>query len=341
MRIKYLLNSLILFTAACMGQSLPDPPLASPLQSGAYLPGLIGPRDYSNPELSGIIALDYNMFFNADKFTDRNGNETNSIDLVPELGSIPLNIDLSGYINALAVAYVSPELPFLGNARYLGVLSYYYMTADVRVAYTQLAEGGTISGGASGFGDLLVAPLLLTWTLGERKWDITTGYLFSAPTGRYATGASDNIGLGYWSHIFQLFTYYYPLPEKATALFLGNTLELPSEIKDVSVKPGSRFALEYGISHYLHSRWEVFVQGSNIWQIGEDSGRDVYWDTSVKDRYSNIGGGVGFWPVPGKFYTNLKYMASYGERQHFNTSFWEIELLWIPWVKKEVQLPEE
>lgn len=320
-------------------QMLPNP-LPSPIQIGAYLPGLIGPRDYANPEFSGIAVIDYNLFISADKYKDRNGDEVNSID-IPELGPVPIDIDLSGYLNALVVAYVSPELEFLGNARYIGALAYYYATVDARVSYSVLQQGGTVEGGSSGFGDLMVVPLLLTWTGENRKWDITTGYLFAAPTGRYETGADDNIGLGYWNHIFQLFGYYYPLPQKATAIYVGNSFELHSKIKDTDVKPGSRYALDYGISQYLSARFEVFVQGGHIWQVGEDSGNDVYWDTSFKDRVSSIGGGVGFWPVPTKFYANIKYLTNYGGRQHFNTKFWELQLVWIPWKKEKGVAPAD
>lgn len=65
-------------------------------------------------------------------------------------------------------------------------------------------------------------------------------------------------------------------------------------LKDVDVKPGSRFILEYGISQYLFERLEIRLQGGHAWQSGEDSGSDVYWDTSVKDPISILdGGGVG------------------------------------------------
>ncbi|MGI9545937.1 MAG: transporter [Flavobacteriaceae bacterium] len=340
MRIICLLSSLILLTISGIGQALPEPPLASPVQVGFYLPGVIAPRDYANPGFSGIFAFDYNLFFRADEYIDRNENAVNSVDFVGQLGSVPINVDISSYLNALLIGYSSPEIPWLGNARYLALLSPYYSTIDIRASYSLITQETTIKQNTGGFGDFMVTPILLSWAL-EDKVDITTGYYFTVPTGRYETGADNNIGLGYWNHVFQLFGYYYPFnTQKATAFFIGNSIEMHSDIKDVNVRPGSRFSLEYGISHYLHPRWEVFIQGGNIWQISADSGSDVYWDTSVKDRFSNVGGGVGFWPVPGKFYANLKYMNSYGESQHFNTRFWGIELQWIPWIRTKTNKPQ-
>jgi len=317
---KYFLLLFILLTNTYLvyGQSL-SAPIVSPIQVGAYLPGIINPRDYANPDTSGLMALDYNIFFNTKQYYDRNGNNADILDL-----------DLSGYMNALAIVYVSPEISFLGNARYLGFISPYYTTSDFRIGLNALEDSGqTLNGVVSGFGDLGIAPLFLTWSLGEDKFDLTTGYMFTAPTGKYEIGADDNIGLGYWTHVFQLFTYYY-LMQKATALYLGNTYELHGKTKDVDVKSGSRYTIEYGISQYLSERFEVTIQGGNSWQIGEDSGDDVYWDSSFKDRNSTVGVGLGYWPVKEKLYTHLKWWTNYGMRQHFKVNAFQLQLIYLP-----------
>jgi hypothetical protein len=321
---------LLLVAALASTAQLPPAPLASPVQMGAYLPGLINPRDYANPGTSGLMALDYNLFFSSNEYIDRHGNKVDNLDLGLGFEPIPIDLDMSGYINALVIAYVSPELNFLGNARYMAILSPYYATADYRVGLGELVDSTlVVDGGASGFGDLGITPLYLTWSLGEDKFDITTAYMFTAPTARYETGADDNIGLGYWNHAFQLFTYYYLL-EKATAIFLGNTFEFHGKVKDVDVTPGSRHTIEYGVSQYLSERFEVTIQGSHSWQIGEDSGTDVYWDTSYKDKSSTIGAGLGYWPVKEIFYANFKWWTNYNLRQHFKANSYQIQLIYIP-----------
>ena len=313
----------------CHAQT-PSTPIASPLQVGAFVPGVINPRDYANPGTSGLVFMDYNVFFTANQYIDRNGDKINSIDLPLDLGTKPLDIDISGYFNFLAIAYISPELSFLGNPRYIGFVSPYYATADYRVAISELTvEDVEVKGGSGGWGDLSVAPLYLTWAGSNDKFDITAGYMFTLPTGRYETGADDNIGLGYWNHVFQLYGYYY-LMEKATALYLGNTFETHSKIKDIDVRPGNRYTLEYGVSQYLSERLEVNVQGGHTWQVGEDSGSDVYWDTSYEDRYSTIGVGLGYWPVTEILYLNLKWWTNYGIRQHFKFNSYQLQLIVNP-----------
>ena len=291
----------------------------SPVLSGGYLPGIMGVRDYANPGTDGLFVLDYNIFLNSDSYYDRNGDKSNSI------GNIPIEVDISGYINSLMFTYASPKLAFLGNAQYLFIAAPNYTTANLGVGLGELVGGKTISGGAAGFGDLTLSPLMLSWT--PEKLDVTAGYLFVAPTGKYETGASDNVGLGYWSHVVQAATYYYPLPQKATAILVMPSFEWHGNLKDANVKPGSRFILEYGISQYLSEKFEITLQGGHAWQVGEDAGAAVYWDTRIKDQMSIFGGGIGYWLIPNVFYGNVKYSTTYNNKQHFKANAFQVELL--------------
>ena len=310
----------LLITANLFAQ---DAPVISPIFSGGYTPGVMGARDYTNPGRDGLFLVDYNIFINSDSYYDRNGNKANSIDILDQ--SIPVDVDISSYINSLLFIYASPKLEFLGNAQYLFVAAPNYTTANASVGLGQLGSRTTIDGGASGFGDLTVAPLMLTW--GSEQFDLTAGYLFIAPTGRFQLGADDNVGLGYWSHVIQSAAYYYLKPDKATAFMVMPSYEWHGTLEGADVRPGSRFILEYDISQYLSERFEITLQGGHAWQIGEDSGDDVYWDKSVKDQMSIVGGGIGYWLVPEIFYANAKYSTTYSNQQHFKSNIFQVELL--------------
>lgn len=303
----------------------------SSAQSGGYVPGINGVRDYANPGQDGLFIFDYNIFVNANSFYDANGNKVNSIE-GSQGNTIPLDIDISGYINSLMLVYASPKLSFLGNAQYICVVAPNYTTAKATIGLGELLNGKTVEGGASGFGDLSVAPLMLSWSLD--KFDFTGGYLFYAPTGRYETAADDNIGLGYWSHIIQMASYYYPKPDKSTAFMFTPSYEFHGKIKDADVRPGSRFIMEYGISQYLSKKLEVTLQGGHAWQMSEDSGSDVYWDTSVKDQMSVFGLGIGYWFLT-NLYANAKYTGSYGLKQNFKTNMFQLQIILIPNVFKK------
>lgn len=300
--------------------------IVSPAQSGGYLPGIMGVRDYANPGQDGLFIIDYNIFVNANSYYDRNGNKVNTIE-APLGNTIPLDIDISGYINSLMLIYASPKLPFLGNAQYLFIAAPNYASARSTVGLGELLNGTTVKGGASGFGDLVIAPLMLSWSLD--KFDVTGGYLFYAPTGRYENGANDNIGLGHWSHVIQMASYYYPKPDKATAFMFMPSYEFHGHLKDANVRPGSRFIMEYGISQYLSEKLEVTLQGGHAWQMGEDSGNDVYWDTSVKDQMNVFGLGIGYFLLS-NLYANAKYTGSYGLKQNFKTNMFQLQIMFVP-----------
>jgi hypothetical protein len=76
------------------------------------------------------------------------------------------------------------------------------------------------------------------------------------------------------------------------------------------------------------------IQGGSQWQVGRDQGDDVYWDTSVKDQVHTVGAGLGWWPWMGKLYVNAKWWTNYGQRQHFKANTWQVNLIWVPWMKK-------
>ena len=55
---------------------------------------------------------------------------------------------------------------------------------------------GQLSGGG-GFADSYYLPLILGWNKERASIRALAGFL--APTGRFAAGASDNVGSGYWT----------------------------------------------------------------------------------------------------------------------------------------------
>jgi len=321
---------LLSFLMAHAGPALTQ--VVSPVQSGHYTPANVNIRDYSQPP-PGLFVLWYNSFVSSDKYVDRNGDAIKSIRLSqinPALPDVAVNLDLSAYATIPAVYWASP-FKILGGARYIAGAAPSYVHADASLV-TERGSGivdttitRTVSGTVSGWGDLYVAPVGLSW--GLEKFDVTAFYGFYAPTGRYQKGGSDNVGLGFWTHQFQAFGYYYPLPEKATTVMLGSTFEINGDVKDSNVKPGSRLSLDWGVSQYLSKKLEVGVQGGHNWQVGDDSGSDVYWNPTVHDRKNTLAFNVGYWPVPDWLWLTGRYGFDYGARQRFENQTWSINLI--------------
>ena len=74
---------------------------------------------------------------------------------------------------------------------------------------------------------------------------------------------------------------------KATAIMFVATYEIIEKIKDSDIKPGNR--LDYGINQYFTESLPVGIYGGNTWQVGDDTGSEVYWGGSVEDRIGIVG----------------------------------------------------
>lgn len=313
--------------------------VVSPLQGGHYSPVVKNIRDMANPP-SGLFVLWYNAYFSSDKYIDRDGNEFSSIRLdqiYPGLPNIDLELKLKGFTSVPAIFWAS-NFKVLGGASYMAGISPNYISADASIiserggividtTYTRSVEGKN-----SGFSDMFFAPLGLSW--GLKKFDLTFLYGFYAPTGKYETGSSEVVGLGFWTHQFQAYGYYYPFPQKSTAIMLGLTYELNGKIKDADVKPGNRFSLEWGISQFLSEKFELGIHGGHNWQIGDDTGDDVYWDTAVHDRKSTLAFNASYWPWKERLMLSGKYAFDFGIRQRFKNNTWMLNLLLVTNVLK-------
>jgi hypothetical protein len=309
----------------------------SPYQSGVYYPGLVSLRDLAAPP-PGLILLDYNYWMSSNGYFDKDGEEFSggTINLPPP--NDPINIDinpeLSGYINVPVLFYASRFRIF--GARYMASIAPIYMNLDYKVFAAIGNESSNISGSVSGWGDLTLMPLGLSWPF-DKKMDLSFMYTLYAPTGRFELGADDNLGQGFWTHQFQLPAYFYAM-EQATALAIIPTFEFNGKIKDSEARAGNRFSLEYGISQYFTEWLEVELVNGHNWQISDDSGSDAWWTGTrfdSHDRKNTFGVGVGVWTLKGMLNLRAKYIVDYGVRQRFRDNFVSLSLLFIPGIFAE------
>jgi len=174
----------------------------SPFQTGHYSPAFSNVRDMARGA-PGLAIVWYNQYMFSNKYADRDGNLYSDIPLdyfFPELPAVDLNVELGSFATVPAIFYGVPK-PILGGAQWMIGVVPSYIRADASIITDQ--RGGVInpdlnqeaSTTLTGFGDLYVAPLGLTWSLDH--WGYTFYYGFTAPTGLYEPGADDNIGLGF------------------------------------------------------------------------------------------------------------------------------------------------
>lgn len=311
----------------------------SPYQAGSYYPGLASLRDFAAVP-AGLFILDYNYWFSSQGYYDKEGNKITGGTIETEnYGPIDITVnpELSGYGNVPVLFYAS-KFKTLGGARYLASISPVILSIDYNVFLAVGDTSGTITGSLSGMGDLSFMPLGLSWSFNE-KIDLALMYTVYAPTGRYKTGADDNLGQGFWTHQIQLPTYFYAL-EKATAISIIPTLELNANITDANAKAGNRFSLEYGVSQYLTEWLEIEVVNAHNWQITEDKGEDIWWNNTVfdtKDSKNILSIGVGVWPGLDWLNLRFKYITDYGAKQRFKNQFYSFSFIIIPNVLTDIE----
>lgn len=325
---------LIAIGSKTYAQNRPTP--VSPLLTGHYTPGFMNIRDLADPSpVSGLMVLDYNVIPWGNQYYDRNGKQITQI-TGPGGNPINLNADVSGYINVPMPIWVSKG-KVLG-ATYFGGASIPIISVNPSLAYSRIGiidsvhQSGKVSGSVSGFSDLELMPIYLSW--GLKNFDLTFGWQLYLPTGQYVPGGNNNTGLGFWSNEFQVFGYWYPekikgQASKALAIMLGASLELESKIKDADVIPGSRLSLDYGISQYMSDKLELGIYGGNNWQISDDKGSQVYWNPAIHDRLGVVGAQIGYWLWPNRLQAVGKYGWNYGAVQRFQQNMVEINLIFI------------
>jgi hypothetical protein len=94
------------------------------------------------------------------------------------------------------ILYYVPKHKFLGGY-FMPYIALNYANGELvaNITGTNLTGGG----GGSGFADTFVQPLNIGGHFGKRV-DFNAGYAFTAPTGRFTQGASNNVGSGYWGN---------------------------------------------------------------------------------------------------------------------------------------------
>jgi hypothetical protein len=220
----------------------------------------------------------------------------------------------------------------LGDARYVVAVAPTFVTADARASLfpPDASDGTRVEGGVGGFGDMAFIPLGLAWSF-EKTFDLSFYYTVYAPTGKYETGAVDNVGVGYGGHQFQVPMYFYLL-DQATAFGIIPTFEVNSPVRGSNMRAGSRFTLEYGISQYFTEWLELILVNAHNFQVEKDKGSDVWWrGTPIdgKDRKHTVVAGVGMWPWEQRLYVSFKYARDYGVRRRFVNNTLSLTLAFV------------
>ena len=197
-----------------------------PAQSrGVYPLGMSATNSGLTPD-SGFTYSNQLLFYARDQVKDQNGNT------LPITGSNSLLLDMN------TLVWVGTKELF-GGGRYSAFATLPFasndLTSDIH---------GNISGG-SGFGDSYYVPFILGWNKERAALRILYGFL--APTGRFAPGANDNVGSGYWTHALSSGQTFYLTKSKSWNLSAYEMYEFHTVQEGTRTHPGETFNLDYSL----------------------------------------------------------------------------------------------
>jgi hypothetical protein len=238
-------------------------------QKGQWVPGQFGLNAGVIPE-PGITYANLALNYSSSRLNDSSGNRlTQNV-----TGTYSFWVDEN-------IFYFVPKQKFLGGY-FMPYVALNYANGELvaNITGTSLGTGG----GGSGFADMYVQPVNLGWHL--KRADVNVGYAFSAPTGRYTAGASDNVGSGYWGNNITSGTTFYITKNKGTTANLATDWEAHGQRQTASTpsgqfsekSPGQAFTDEWGVGQVLPLKkdfsrlLQLGLVGYDQWQVSSNAG---------------------------------------------------------------------
>ncbi|MGA7636028.1 MAG: transporter [Candidatus Acidiferrales bacterium] len=240
-------------------------------QKGQWVPGQFGLNAGVIPD-PGFTYANLALSYSAGQLNNSTGNKLPGIS-----GTYSYWVDEN-------IIYYVPKHKILGGY-YMPYIALNYATGNLvaEIALGQMNLGS--AAGGSGFADMYVQPLNIGWHFGKRV-DFNAGYSFTAPTGRYTAGASNNVGSGYWGNDITSGTTLYITKNQGTTANLSTAWEIHGQRTAASVPagqtskvtPGQAFTMEWGLGQVLPLKKDmsILVQlgvvGYDQWQVSNNGG---------------------------------------------------------------------
>ena len=231
---------------------------ASAQVRGVYPLGMTATNSGVTPE-AGLTYTNQFLFYSRSELKDSTGEVTAT-------GQNSVIMDM----NSIVWVAKNP-IPLLGGAIYSCV-------ATLPIANNSLSSDteGPISG-AGGFADSYYQPLILGWR--TERAGVRFHYGFLAPTGRYDSTSSNNVGSGYWTNALASGQTIYLTGNKATAISAFELYELHTTQQGTNIHPGQNLNLDYSLTRTFplspKLRLQLGLIGYEQWQTTDKTGPTI------------------------------------------------------------------
>ena len=203
---------------------------------------------------------------------------------------------------------------FLWGARYSAAATLPFarndLTSDIH---------GNLSGGG-GFADSYYMPFILGWS-GERA-AVRFIYGFLAPTGRFAAGATNNVGSGYWTHALSSGQTFYLIKNGLLTFSTFEMYEFHATQEGTEIHPGQTFDLDYSLMTSLKRtaklQLQVGIAGYAQRQTTATTGPEIT-PAAEQDRYAvnSLGFAINAAFPRRKASLGMKYFKEFANRSTF------------------------
>ncbi|HSM85682.1 MAG TPA: transporter [Candidatus Limnocylindrales bacterium] len=208
--------------------------------------------------------------------------------VLPDPGITYTNMSIHYRADSLRDAHGS-KVPATGTTEFWAIENFFFYVPRFKIAGAKVAVMAALPAanaalnlpagvqtGAYGYADTWVQPVTLGWSVARA--DVSIGYAFTAPTGRYTAGANDNTGSGYWGNNLNTGTTVYLTKNRRTSLSLFTNWEGHGVQSGTNMTPGQAFTDEWGLGQVIplasdESRLlQLGVIGYDQWQITDNRG---------------------------------------------------------------------
>lgn len=280
---------------------------------GHEIPGAIGLQAGSQPD-TGIYLANRFLFFRSHELRDRNGRS-----ILPgfTLGAVADGIGVAGTYE------IRPLHTFVNAAVAVPIAHITGGASDPRASIDRF-----------GLADAFVQPLQLGWRL--PRLELTVGYAFYVPTGRFEPGGSGSVSRGAWTHEASLgHTVYFDCARTWYASAL-TSLQQEQRKMGADVTRGALLQIQGGAGKTFGHLVDAGVVGYALWQLSDDSGADLPpLLRGARDRTYGLGGEVDVTVAEAHSRVIVRYAHDVGARSRPQGQILVFEIEWTPWRRSD------
>ena len=268
---------------------------------GVYPLGMSATNSGVTPE-SGFGYSNMFLFYSRDQLKGPNGE-------ILATGQNSVMMDMNSFV------WVSKkQIGILGGPKFS-------VSATLPIANNSLTSDaqGAISGGG-GFADSFYQPFILGWQ--KRRADIRAIYGFLAPTGKFDSSGSNNVGSGYWTQVIAAGETFYLTNKKATAFSAFQMYEFHGKQEGIQIHPGQTLNLDYSLTQRLPVQKDLQLQlglvGYEQWQTTVKNGPGVTTTEAAAHYRVNSLGFASYVMLPARKVTlGAKYFKEFSNRSTY------------------------